>query len=215
MEAALVTTTEFDRTTDRLDNRIDAAEALIAQLRTDFEAFKIAITNELHESVADLNNQLIGNRSYLYSHTMPVVFPWQEFGGAYWNQWFFIDLSAYWNPLGITHQLKSVRFHFEVRLQWLGPLEGPDGFRSFGIEMSGVEGPTPISGQPDWNSPALTRRVRVTGAKDDSTYCDTATGDVLVPVFYKNGRPHIRIWFWSDGGPVSRKAQISISGWKY
>ncbi len=214
-EAALLTTTEYDRTIKQTRQWITAVEGKVDTLRAEFDQFKLDIRAELAEAVAGLNQQILGNRLYQYPHTLPFIFPVQEVGTGYWNNWRLVDLSSWWATVGIAVPVKAVVFQVEARIWWIGPLQSGDDIRYFDVEFSG-EATSAAPAQGAYAMPAPSRRVRVSGVKDDNTYADSVSQELTVPVFYTgDGKPYVRLWFGSNGGSVSRIASIAISGWKY
>lgn len=210
-EAALVTTTEYDRTVKDLRAWITRVENKVDVLRAEFNQFKIDIRSELATAVANINQQLVGNRAYTYGDNAPYMLYYQDIPTA--NTWEFIDLYPWWVGTGIVGQPTAVRIQAEAMIGWYGPLEGPDGTRYFTIEFSSAAGGG--VGQNYYGFPIQYRGMRVSGAKDDSTYTDSSSCEMLVPVFFLSGRPYVRRFFGSSGGPVFRLASIKITGWKY
>lgn len=210
-EAALVTTTEYDRTVKNLRSWITRVEEKVDTLRTEFNQFKIDIRAELSTAVSNINQQLVGNRAYTYRHALPYLMYYQALPTA--NVWEYIDLSAWWAGTGVSGMPTAIRLQVEAAIIWLGPLEGPDGTRYLTVEFSGEA--SGAAGQDYYGFPMQSRGVRVSGAKDDSTYTDSCSCELLVPVFFLSGRPFIRRFFGSSGGYVQRTVSITITGWKY
>jgi len=213
-EAALITTTEYDRNNKSLRNWITAVEGKVDTLRAEFDQFKVDIRAELATAVSGLNQQLIGNRAYTYPHSLPFIFTEQEIAVSLWNKWTTVDLSSWWTATTVAFPAKAVRLQVSARIWWTGPLQSGDDIRYLDVDFSGVETSTAVT-QDNYARPAPSRRVRVSGVKDDSTYADSVSQELLVPVYYKDNKPYIRYWFGSNGGSVSRQASIAITGWKY